>query len=177
MDKTITTIEKDGHYLMENGAGFLAWTQEWGNACTYANRKTAISDINYMGISMAQAVTYDLVPSVPVVQKQEEPAFVYIVVERHDDYLQPAHCKIGYSKDPEARLKQLQTGHPIRLGLEGWFYTPNENTAREEERKLHATFAHLRLRNNAEWFVFNDELKDFILESHKHNEAFTRFFS
>ena len=55
--------------------------------------------------------------------------------------------KIGRSKYPEKRLKQLQTGSSNRLKLiasfEGWGW---------RERTLHDRLKQWRVRNNGEWF-------------------------
>jgi hypothetical protein len=58
-------------------------------------------------------------------------------------------CKIGYSINPEKRLKQLQTGHAHPLKL--WFAqaVPNHE-ARRIERQIHCTIGHLRTKG--EWF-------------------------
>lgn len=65
------------------------------------------------------------------------------------------HIKIGYSADPQLRLKELQTGCPAKLHLqatmEGTFQT---------EKGLHELLGHLRQRG--EWFRYTDEIKWFI---------------
>ena len=53
--------------------------------------------------------------------------------------------KIGTAKDPDARLKTLQTGNPEPLaGIAAWRALPYE------ERALHERFAEHRIRG--EWF-------------------------
>lgn len=63
--------------------------------------------------------------------------------------------KIGYSVNPSERLKELQTGSPVKLHLqatlEGSFQT---------EKGLHDLFKHLRTKG--EWFRYTDEIKYFI---------------
>lgn len=61
--------------------------------------------------------------------------------------------KIGVSKDPKRRLAGLQTNSPYHLKLLA--IAPG---GVEEERFLHAKFAHLRLKG--EWFKRDPELLD-----------------
>ncbi len=59
------------------------------------------------------------------------------------------HVKFGYSKDPDARLKQLQTGSAQPLKLLGMFgYC--ETKAKLMERKIHQSFSCYRM--SGEWF-------------------------
>ena len=63
--------------------------------------------------------------------------------------------KIGYSVNPNERIKDLQTGSPVKLHLqatmEGCFKT---------EKGLHKLFEHLK--SKGEWFRYTDEMKNFI---------------
>jgi uncharacterized protein YeeX (DUF496 family) len=63
--------------------------------------------------------------------------------------------KIGRSKNPEKRLKQLSTGSPYKLEIIKKI-RGNENL----EREIHDKFSHLRM--NGEWFELTDELSEFI---------------
>lgn len=66
--------------------------------------------------------------------------------------------KIGFTKnDPKKRLKQLQTGSEDQLYLVG--YLSGDLSL---EKDLHRKFAHLRIRNNGEWFLATDNLIDYI---------------
>ena len=65
------------------------------------------------------------------------------------------HIKIGYSNDPEYRIKSLQTGCPTKLHIQATMIGCNKT-----EMGLHELFAHLRVRG--EWFRYTDELKWFI---------------
>lgn len=62
------------------------------------------------------------------------------------------YVKIGYSKDPSQRLKELQTSNPVKLKLlailPGWYTT---------EAEFHRVFA--RFRVNREWFRYDGHLK------------------
>jgi hypothetical protein len=73
------------------------------------------------------------------------------------------HLKIGFSDNPEARLRELQTGNPLRLSLRvtmpGCYKT---------ETGLHELFAHLRCAG--EWFKYTDELRWFLCAIRDHKE-------
>lgn len=62
------------------------------------------------------------------------------------------NVKIGSTSDPVKRLKQLQTGQPVRLRLMRLV-----KGERAEEMALHKTFSHLRL--TGEWFKFDDRMQ------------------
>lgn len=65
--------------------------------------------------------------------------------------------KIGYSRDPEGRCDQLQTGHPYRLRVIARL--PGD---RALEHQLHVRFSTIRLCN--EWFDSSPELLTFVQE-------------
>ena len=65
--------------------------------------------------------------------------------------------KIGTSTNPQKRLGELQTGSSAQLRLIG-----SIPGGRHLEAKLHADFAHIRLKN--EWFHATQELRQFIDE-------------
>ena len=62
--------------------------------------------------------------------------------------------KFGFSKDPDRRVRALQTGSADELVLLETVSVP-EGRVREFERQLHAEFAHCRSRG--EWFNINPE--------------------
>src|SRR5437879_3776978 len=69
-----------------------------------------------------------------------------------------APIKIGWTgKDPDSRLRGLQTAHPFPLKL----LAAVRGTA-EEEHCLHAHFRRGRLRQNGEWFRRSNELLGLI---------------
>jgi hypothetical protein len=74
--------------------------------------------------------------------------------------------KIGKSSRPNARIKTLQTAHPIALRtllvLEG-----------DREQEFHIRFA--RHRKMGEWFVLSDEILDFIDEHTGGKKPFRRW--
>ncbi len=99
--------------------------------------------------------------------------YVYFFPEREKE--NPA-IKIGYSKDPIKRLKQLQTGSSNRIGSEGWLYVgDNEDLAREVEEMFHQGFKKYRIRYNGEWFTYSPVIKSMV-ESMLRNKQFTRYF-
>ena len=71
----------------------------------------------------------------------------------HDD----KYVKIGVAKNPSARIKELQTGNPVRLKL--WLAFPG---GLDEERLLHWWMYGQRV--NGEWFELSEEFKCFIGE-------------
>ena len=60
--------------------------------------------------------------------------------------------KIGYSCDPETRVRKLQTGHANKLRL---YYKQAvaDHEARKLERQIHTTLGYLR--THGEWFNLN----------------------
>ncbi len=68
--------------------------------------------------------------------------FIYIISDGDS-------VKIGISKTPEKRLKQLQTGHPKKLTLCNVREVP-ETRALKLERIIHRSCGHRRLKG--EWF-------------------------
>ena len=69
--------------------------------------------------------------------------------------------KIGRSKHPEKRLKQLQTGSPFRLEL--ILVLENQGS---QEKNLHKRFPKSEITCKGEWFDFNlmGYLPDKIIE-------------
>lgn len=63
--------------------------------------------------------------------------------------------KIGFSNDPQKRLRELQTGSSNSLHLIG-----SIPGGKHLESKLHSNFAHLKLKN--EWFHATQGLRGFI---------------
>ena len=66
--------------------------------------------------------------------------------------------KIGYSKDPSNRLKQLQVGNPVRLELRTTIGVSNGYQA---ENNAHQYFSDKRV--NGEWFELTEKsINDYI---------------
>ena len=105
-------------------------------------------------------------------KKVIDKCYVYFFPER--DKRENA-IKIGYSKHPLKRLKQLQTGHPTKIGSEGWYEFESEKHAAEFEANLHKLFKKDRIRSNGEWFIYSDEIRRYI-EVAIRSKGFTRYF-
>ena len=58
-------------------------------------------------------------------------------------------CKIGFSANPEKRVRQLQTGHAYLLKLQYSQVVPNHE-ARRIEKQIHRTIGYRR--SQGEWF-------------------------
>lgn len=76
--------------------------------------------------------------------------FVYFVINDKNKI-----CKIGFSLDPQKRLKQIQTGCPYPLRL----YRQIEGTY-ELEKQLHKKFQ--QYKTNGEWFYIKDRLFEYL---------------
>lgn len=63
--------------------------------------------------------------------------------------------KIGFSNNPEQRLKELQTGCPFPISI----FTSFKGSLKRE-KQLHHQYKDLRV--NGEWFKIEDKLEDFI---------------
>lgn len=84
----------------------------------------------------------------------EDMGLIYFIASRHGD---EARVKIGFTKgDPMARLRNLQCGSPVPLGI----YTAFDGS-RATEKLFHETFAPLRL--HGEWFEVKGKLRDFMM--------------
>ena len=66
-------------------------------------------------------------------------------------------CKIGYSRTPQQRIKELQTSNPFKLNLD---FIINGDFTREKE--IHNLFNNYRL--NGEWFNLNDLILNYFKE-------------
>lgn len=72
-----------------------------------------------------------------------KPSYIYVIAASSE-----GPVKIGFSKEPEKRLRQLQTGHSEPLHL---FYKEEVNdAARLMEKAVHDTIGYKRARG--EWF-------------------------
>lgn len=76
--------------------------------------------------------------------------YIYVIKESDSTEI----VKIGFSGNPERRLKQLQTGHPKPLDL---YHKEevNPGLVKALERVIHRTLAHKR--KNGEWFALSPE--------------------
>lgn len=72
------------------------------------------------------------------------------------------HYKIGVAKDPQRRLKALQTGNPKVLKLLATGYRRSTKTAFSVERQIHQGLKRQRL--HGEWFRLTDRLVKVVIE-------------
>lgn len=95
-------------------------------------------------------------------EKYPEYAYVYIISDNN------GYIKIGISKDPEKRLKQLQTGYPTKLKIlfTEEFYC-KRNHLLKIESLIHKKVKDIATRVNGEWFEISQdklqEIKDTII--------------
>jgi hypothetical protein len=71
---------------------------------------------------------------------------IYLIVNESNTY-----CKIGYSKHPDKRLLELQTGNPEKLTL-----VRRYKGFKALEKHIHFRYKHLNVKN--EWFKYSIEL-------------------
>lgn len=75
---------------------------------------------------------------------------IYVIVE-----LETANCKVGYSRNPDKRLRELQTGNPNTLSilctLEG---------DKPDERMIHDKWKDVHMKG--EWFSYNEKFVDWL---------------
>ena len=83
--------------------------------------------------------------------KISEDGCVYFVQEGEGGAI-----KIGYAKNPIARLKELQVANPDKLNMLGVIRVDSGNL----EYLIHKKFAHLKIRG--EWFRPEKELLEYI---------------
>jgi hypothetical protein len=76
--------------------------------------------------------------------------YIYFIV----DY-DKREVKVGYSKHPQQRLKELKTSNSGNLVL-----TKIVPETRTDEKKYHKIFCHSKIRR--EWFKLTPEIEEFI---------------
>ncbi|MDD3412567.1 MAG: GIY-YIG nuclease family protein [Lachnospiraceae bacterium] len=177
--KKIYTIENNDMYLMGTGME-PDWTPNWEDALFYGSEREAKRDRDYFGFSLATIVQHEVIlSSPPAIPSEARPVkkkkyHVYFVIERElaEGQTMP-HLKVGYSHDPIKRLAQLQTGHPLKLGMEGWFTYDTEEEAQEIESAYHRLFGYYR--TNGEWFQLSEIIWNVISDFPK-EKGFTRYY-
>lgn len=89
--------------------------------------------------------------------------YVYLIKEADGDFY-----KIGHTtKNPETRLKELQTGNPRLLKLIATYQTDNY---KHLERLLHETYK--KNHYSGEWFIMSLEIEDqFLIECKAKNNT------
>ncbi len=79
-------------------------------------------------------------------------SYVYFFINSKNKY-----CKIGYSKNPVLRLKEVQVGCPVELMIAGII-----EGDKHSEKDIHDVFG--RYRTHGEWFQLRGDLKKFIVD-------------
>lgn len=87
-----------------------------------------------------------------------EPHFIYLISDGE-------HVKIGFSKDPRKRMKDMQTSNAKPLRIVRAFEVIGKSAAKAHERTLHSKFKAHRLKG--EWFDM--EVMDEALEHFDHH--------
>lgn len=82
--------------------------------------------------------------------KKDINTYVYFILNENDGLV-----KIGYSKNPWSRCKQLQTGNGNKLKL--IYYVFGD---KDVEYAMHLRFKDFKVRG--EWFKYNDVIKNWI---------------
>lgn len=75
--------------------------------------------------------------------KKEDPYWVYVMSD--GEFL-----KIGYSKNPQKRIKAIQSGNPKQLKIPIKWKVVGRNNAKKLESALHKRYG--KLRKKGEWF-------------------------
>ena len=88
----------------------------------------------------------------PSWKKEQRRGKVYFIQAKNDA---DSPIKIGFSKDAEARLIELQVGYPEELCI-----LATVDCDPEDEASFHEMFGHLRLRG--EWFKADVALRNYI---------------
>jgi len=73
--------------------------------------------------------------------------------------------KIGYSSNPQQRLKELQTANAYKLKVSLQLPFDTEDAAREMEGTMHYLAGRKHRRLMGEWFYINEPCKNFVSKS------------
>ena len=93
----------------------------------------------------------------------------FIVCHVHKSHEWKNSVKIGFSKDPQQRLLQLQIGTPHKLNL--WYFFPVDLCrVKFLEDQLHRKFRYSKRRG--EWFMIRPCVRKWISEHKKASMAF-----
>jgi hypothetical protein len=79
----------------------------------------------------------------PILKPVNEKHYVYIIGDGKN-------YKIGIAKNPQNRLRQLQTGHALKLKIIRTFCLPSRDAVKTAEAKIHQDLRRYRL--TGEWF-------------------------
>lgn len=90
----------------------------------------------------------------PTPKKQPKIGFVYLIKDEDNNTL-----KIGFSKNPKSRLKQLQIATSNKLNL---IYMI-DGQVQEDEKEMHNFFSHLKI--SSEWFINDNSIIEYFKEN------------
>lgn len=79
---------------------------------------------------------------------------MYVYFIKSKDEFAKQLVKVGKANDPESRLRELQTGSPIKLRLIGKIKCKTEYQAFQLEKAIHRIFRNRHRRG--EWFTLGD---------------------
>lgn len=102
--------------------------------------KESFANSNNVGEFLANFLIISSAQSEP----KDRSGYVYAIGWARSKYI-----KIGFSKEPEARLKRLQNASPRRLKLERKLWKENSF---KTERELHMQLRPFRSPTDGEWF-------------------------
>jgi DNA-directed RNA polymerase subunit RPC12/RpoP len=118
----------------------------------------SIMDVQYLKLGGGERYS-DIVADYIGPEKQAKVfrsgTYTYFIVDET-----PGRVKIGSSKTPQSRVKQLQTGNPEQLTL--FAVIPAD-----VEKELHSRFSAYRIREDGEWFKLDIRDVDNILSLYK----------
>jgi Meiotically up-regulated gene 113 len=88
-------------------------------------------------------------------------SFVYFIYNQDSNAI-----KIGWARNVQTRLAELQTASPIKLKLLKTIQLETPTEAQSLEKQLHRHFAQLRIQG--EWFQADPALHEFVMNNEKH---------
>jgi hypothetical protein len=126
-----------------------------GDILTHSEKWLQAHNITHSHFDAANLAPHEYTDNPP------EAGYVYFILDPDKDQI-----KIGFSNDPESRLKSLQTGCPDARIL----CTFRTKDMRAEEYYYHAKFVADR-RGTTEWFYPSEELLSFIESKSEESEV------
>ena len=79
--------------------------------------------------------------------------------------------KVGFSHDPDERIKSLQTGNPNRLYLGASIPCDSEDIARMLEKTLHWLLKKKYRKLHGEWFIIYGSIPELLALASSHIEG------
>lgn len=142
----INALKKQGVYQIENK--YISWYKNKIIFELYLNRFGTNYQTDYLRSEEAKRKTQ--IKYKELINKEDNRGFVYVFANFFSGV-----CKIGFTKNPLNRLKQVQTGCPYKLEI-----VLVINGSVKVEKALHRKYK--KFKTNGEWFLFRGELKESI---------------